>query len=160
MWRHMDKLPQRLAIIDSPQWCTQLGTFTNKGCPINISHAGWAGDSGSGRSRGERSERIKIMDKVSWFGSYLYHSLSTSSLYFSHEVGRSVFIDNVSHCSLITVINVPLPPPSGLTRPPSVRPTVTPTTDTQWSFHVSQTLASAGEVIHGILTKAVWTSSV
>ena len=40
----MEKLPQRPAIIDSLQRCTQLGTFTNKGRPINISHADRAGD--------------------------------------------------------------------------------------------------------------------
>ena len=34
---HMEKPPQRPPIIDSPRWCTQLGTFTNKGRPINIS---------------------------------------------------------------------------------------------------------------------------
>lgn len=39
MWRHMEKLPQRPAIIDSLQRCTQLGTFTNKGRPINISQS-------------------------------------------------------------------------------------------------------------------------
>lgn len=47
----MEKLPQRPAIIDSLQRCTQLGTFTNKGRPINISHADRAGDSGRGSER-------------------------------------------------------------------------------------------------------------
>lgn len=47
----MEKLPQRPAIIDSPQRCTQLGTFTNKGRPINISHADRVGDSGRGSER-------------------------------------------------------------------------------------------------------------
>jgi len=47
----MEKLPQRPAIIDSLQWCTQLGTFTNKGRPINISHADQAGDSERGSER-------------------------------------------------------------------------------------------------------------
>lgn len=47
----MEKLPQRPAIIDSLQRCTQLGTFTNKGRPINISHAARAEDSGRGSER-------------------------------------------------------------------------------------------------------------
>lgn len=65
MWRHMEKLPQRPAIIDSLQRCTQLGTFTNKGRPINISHAHRAGDRERGRGGGptegeEEEEEVKI----------------------------------------------------------------------------------------------------
>lgn len=44
MRRHMEKLPQRAAIIDSLQRCSLLGTFTNKGRPINVSHADQAGN--------------------------------------------------------------------------------------------------------------------
>lgn len=44
MRRHMEKLPQRPAIIDSLQRCSLLGTFTNKGRPINVSHADQAGN--------------------------------------------------------------------------------------------------------------------
>lgn len=40
----MEKLPQRPAIIDSLQPCSLLGTFTNKGRPINISHADQGGN--------------------------------------------------------------------------------------------------------------------
>lgn len=36
MWRHMEQASQRAAVIDSLRWCTQLGTFTNKGPPINV----------------------------------------------------------------------------------------------------------------------------
>lgn len=43
MRRHMEWLPQRPAIIDSLQPCSLLGTFTNKGHPINISHADQGG---------------------------------------------------------------------------------------------------------------------
>lgn len=77
----MEKLPQRPAIIDSLQRCTQLGTFTNKGRPINISHADRAGDSGrqsEGVSEGGKEggcegggEKIKRLNRVTscfvWF---------------------------------------------------------------------------------------------
>lgn len=41
---HMEKLPQRPAITDSLQRCSRLGTFTNKGHPINVSHADRGGN--------------------------------------------------------------------------------------------------------------------
>lgn len=57
---HMEKLPMRPAVIDSLQWCTQLGTFTNKGHPINISHAARATDSREGNEK----EKVQARNQV------------------------------------------------------------------------------------------------
>lgn len=158
MWRHMEKLPQRPAIIDSLQWCTQLGTFTNKGRPINISHADQAGDSQRGRERMSRGGRgwenqegkpipRVLFSCLSLVLSIYYHTITSTRK--SCTLSTPTFD---SHGSLITVINgsSPLgwsdcPLPAQLTLP----------TDAPWFFHHwhTKTHIWAGEVIHGTLTK-------
>lgn len=169
MWCHMEKLPQRPAIIDSPQRCTQLGTFTNKGRPINISHADRARDRESD-GVGEREGMRKIKRGNSVASCFVHLSFTSLVLLYSHlpptvrftksrdllfvHVGR--WLQSVifcSHSSLITVINGPSllgwsdrPLSDQLSLPPHVLS--------------SHTHTSAGEVIHDTLTKAARTSSV
>lgn len=124
MWCHMERLPQRPAIIDSPQRCTQLGTFTNKGRPININHAVRAGDSEGWRERARKPSEGNKVPPV-WFSIHSFTVFPLASCCNPYLIKICTLYAS-EH--LFKYINTCRPLPSGLIRPPSVHPTVTPTT--------------------------------